>query len=425
MLAGLLGPASTMAQLSSNMQTMIRRIDAGGFGGDARGGGGRGARVGVQRRWIEGGNGYTTIERGDLVRYDTATGKREVLMTAKQLTPPGLERALQPDEASHSNAMLFATNPRTVMVRKTANDYWVFDKARGSWHKLGGKTNAGLLYAKLSPDGARVAYVRDNDLWVEKIRSGALRRLTTDGSQNIINGTSDWVNEEELYIRDAFEWSPDGKRIAFLQFDQRSVPEFTLINYTDGLYPALTKYHYPKTGQTNSAVRLGVVSLATGILRWMNVPGDPRNFYIARFGWANSSEIIVQQLNRLQNTNTLWLANAKNGRVRLMFQDRDEAWVDVNNKFMWIGSGSSRRKEAEIAPGRHKSTEHDPDLSLFSSGGEGRGEEAVSHSNSPDHRHAHPDGMDRSRERTPLPVGGEREKTARVHRPTHRGVSLA
>jgi dipeptidyl-peptidase-4 len=340
MLAGLVGPASLEAQLSSNMQTMIRRINAGEFGGDVRGSV-RGARAGVQRRWDDGGNGYTTIERGDLVRYDSATGERVLLMTAKQLTPPGLERALQPDETfSRSNAMLFATNPRTVMVRKTANDYWVFDKARAAWHKLGGKTNAGLLYAKLSPDGARAAYVRGNNLWVEKVRSGAIRRLTTDGSENIINGTSDWVNEEELSIRDAFEWSPDGKRIAFLQFDQRSVPEFTLINYTDGLYPALTRYHYPKAGQTNSAVRLGVISLATGLLQWMNVPGDPRNFYLARFAWANSSEIIVQQLNRRQNTNTLWLANAKTGRVRMMFQDRDNAWVDVNNTFTWFGDES-------------------------------------------------------------------------------------
>src|SRR4051812_33887805 len=247
MLIGLLGPARIEAQLSSNMQTMIRRINAGEFGGD---GGGGGARAGVQRQWIDGGSGYTSIERGDLVRYDTATGKRVVLMTAKQLTPPGLERALQPDESTRSNAMLFATNPRTVMVRKTANDYWVLDKARASWHKLGGKVNSDLLYAKLSPDGTRAAYVSGNDLWVEKVRSGAIRRLITDGSQNIINGTSDWVNEEELYIRDAFEWSPDGKRLAFLQFDQRSVPEFTLINYTDGLYPALTKYRYPKAGQT-------------------------------------------------------------------------------------------------------------------------------------------------------------------------------
>src|SRR2546423_5895955 len=176
-------------------------------------------------------------------------------MAEKELTPPGLDRPLLPGESSvsNSNRMLFATNPRTVMVRKTANDYWVLDKAAASWHRLGGKNNSGLLYGKLSPDGSRAAYVRSNDLYVENISNGAIKRLTRDGADNIINGTSDWVNEEEFYIRDAFEWSPEGTRIAFLQFDQSNVPEFTLINYTDTLYPTLTKYRYPKPGQTNSA----------------------------------------------------------------------------------------------------------------------------------------------------------------------------
>jgi dipeptidyl-peptidase-4 len=356
MLIALLRPVPIEAQLSSNMQSMIRRINSGEFGGvgvGSRGGGARGGRGGGQRQWIDGGRGYTTTERGDLVRYDTATGERQVLMSAKELTPPGLERPLTPGESmsSNTNRMLFATNPRTVMIRKTANDYWVYDKTRAAWHKLGGKTNSGLLYARLSPDGTRAAYVRNNDIYVENINSGAIKRLTSDGGDNVINGTSDWVNEEEFYIRDAFEWSPDGKRIAFLQFDQSNVPEFTLINYTETLYPTLTHYRYPKPGQTNSAARLGVVSASGGFARWMKVPGDPRNDYIPRFGWGNAEEIVLQQLNRLQNTNNLWLADAKTGRVRLMFQDRDDAWVDVNNTFTWLKSGRQAQTEASHRQG--------------------------------------------------------------------------
>jgi dipeptidyl-peptidase-4 len=347
-LTSLLLSIPTKAQLSSNMQNMIRRISAGEFGGDVRGGGGaRDPRTDRERRWVDGGRGYTAIEHGDLVRYDTATGHREVLMSAKELTPPNLERPLSPSEsdAVTGERMLFATSPRTVMIRKTANDYWVLDKTDGSWHKLGGKTNAGLLYAKLSPDGTRAAYVRSNNIYVEQIRGGAIKRLTSDGSPDIINGTSDWVNEEELSIRDAFEWSPDSRRIAFLQFNQSNVPEFTLINNTDTLYPVVTKYHYPKPGQTNSAVRLGIVSASGGSVRWMKAPGEPRSTYIPRFGWANSDEVIFQQLNRLQNTNNLWLANAKTGHARLLFQDRDDAWVDVhdvgNHTFAWFDNGAS------------------------------------------------------------------------------------
>jgi dipeptidyl-peptidase 4 len=348
----LLAAFSSEAQLSSNLQAMTRRINSGEFNGEGRGaaagGGRRGGRGGGERRWVDGGRGYTMMAGGELVHYDTATGEREVLMQAKELTPPKLDRALTPNETSSDGKhMLFATNPRTVMIRKTANDYWVLDKqkADAAWHKLGGKADSGLLYAKLSPDGTRAAYVRGGNIYVERVSNGRIKELTSDGSINILNGTSDWVNEEELYIRDAFEWSPDGERIAFLQFDQTSVPEFTLINYTDSLYPTLTRYHYPKTGQTNSAVRLGVVSASGGPVHWMKAPGDPRNHYIARFGWADADEVIFQQLNRLQNTNNVWLADAKSGKVHLMFQDRDSAWVDVNNSFDWFRPSSSRNEK--------------------------------------------------------------------------------
>src|SRR3569833_663491 len=344
--AWLLVPFSGQAQLSSNMQSMITRIDSGEYGGGLRGGR-RGERGGA-REWTEDARGYTKLERGDLVRYEIASSNHEVVMSAKEMTPPSLDRALRPIESgsTNKNLLLFATNPRPTMIRKTANDYRVLDKRDHSWHKLGGKTNSGLLYAKLSPDGTHAAYVHGNNIYVETIRGGAIKRLTSDGSENIINGTSDWVNEEEFYIRDAFEWSPDSQRIAFLQFDQSNVPEFTLINYTDSLYPKLTRYHYPKPGQTNSAVRLGVVRAAGGFVRWAKVPGDQRNIYIQRIGWADSSTAICQQMNRLQNTNNIWLVNAKSGKVLLMFQDRDDEWVDVdnvfNNDFKWIGEGGAK-----------------------------------------------------------------------------------
>ena len=345
--ACILGPLRGRAQLSSNMQSAIARIDGGQFGGGF-GGGRRGGFGGGAREWSADGQGYTTIERGDIVRYDIASGDHEVVMPAKDLTPPSSERALRPIESgsTNKNLLLFSTNPRPTMIRKTANDYWVLDKSKHSWHKLGGKMTSGLLYAKLSPDGTRAAYVRSNNIYVETIRGGAIKRLTSDGSENIINGTSDWVYEEEFYLREAFAWSPDSQRIAFLQFDQGNVPEFTLINYTDSLYPKLTRYHYPKPGQTNSAVRLGIVRAAGGSVRWAKVPGDPRNIYIPRIGWADANTVIFDQLNRLQNTNNVWLANAKSGNIQLMFQDRDDAWVDVENvlneNFFWLGKGSDK-----------------------------------------------------------------------------------
>jgi dipeptidyl-peptidase 4 len=339
-LFSLLGATQAIAQLSQNMQDTLRRIDAGEFGG-AR------SRE-ASGRWVDQGRGYLAAERtpggdSEIVRYDTATGKREVLLTAEQLTPPQLGKPLpfaQYEFSTDWERVLFATNGRLTMIRKTASEYWVLNRADNSWRRLGGDSPSGLLYAKLSPDGTRVAYVRDNNLYVEDLRTGAISALTSDGSATLINGTSDYVYEEEFYLSDAFEWSPDGRKIAYFEFDLTGVPEFALVNYTDTLYPVITRFAYPKPGQTNSAVRIGVVSASGGPTRWMKTPGDPRNTYIARVDWAvNSRELILQHLNRPQNTNAVLLADSETADVRTMYRDQDPAWVDINRTSTWLDQG--------------------------------------------------------------------------------------
>ena len=373
-LGGLLGSIPAWAQLSQNMQDWMRRLNSAEFSGGGGGGrGGRGGRGGGGGRWVDGGKGYIATERGEIVRYDTATGNREVQMSAAELTPPALGRPLQSGEYATSadgSHLLFATSPRPTMIRKTANEYWVLNKTDHSWHKLAANAPAGVLYAKLSPDGTRAAYVRDNNIYVEDVGSGAVAQLTSDGSPMIINGTSDWVYEEEFGLRDGFEWSPDGRRIAYFQFDQSGVPEFALINYTDTLYPVITKYPYPKPGQTNSSVRVGVVSAAGGPTRWVKAPGNPRDIYIARMNWAdNSQEVILQHLNRLQNTNTVLLANAETGDVRQMFRDQDAAWVNVNNTFVWLDNGRRLLFDSERDGWRHAyAVSRDGDARLITTG---------------------------------------------------------
>ena len=116
------------------------------------------------------------------------------------------------------------------------------------------------------------------------------------------------MNEEELDIRDGFRWSPDGRSIAFWQFDTSGVREFHLIDNTAGNYPRITSFPYPKVGETNSATRLGVVAATGGKVRWLRIPGDPREHYLAKMEWIGS-EIAVQQFNRLQNANRIFIAN--------------------------------------------------------------------------------------------------------------------
>jgi dipeptidyl-peptidase-4 len=172
-----------------------------------------------------------------------------------------------------------------------------------------------------------------------------IRQLTHDGSADIINGTTDWVTEEELDLRDAFRWSPDSASIAYWQFDQSGVGEYTLINDTDAPYPTIFRYRYPQPGGTNAAVRVGVIPTQGGSTQWIDVPGDPRNQYIPRMEWiGDSGELILQSLNRLQNTNRVLIASASTGQTRLLFEDKDPAWVDIVDEFQWLSGSASHRK---------------------------------------------------------------------------------
>ena len=328
-------------------------------------------------RWIEGGRAYTTVEPAagqaqvlEIIRYSAADGARTVMIAAAQLTPKGGKPLIIEDYewSADANKLLIFTNTKPVWRDNTRGDYWVLDRKTGALRKLGGKApESSLLFAKFSPDGARVGYVRANNIYVENLATGAITQLTRDGSDVIINGTSDWVYEEELSLRDCFRWSPDGKKIAYWQFDSTGVGNFPLTYYTGkpreiatgmpypgtGTYPIIQNFPYPLAGTTNSAARIGVISATGGVTKWMKIPGDARQHYLARMEWAGgSSELIVQQLNRLQNQADLLIADAATGAVQRIHRDSDKAWVDYNTElralagakeYLWISESSGWR----------------------------------------------------------------------------------
>src|SRR5205814_6320557 len=228
--------------------------------------------------------------------------------------------------------LLVYTNSKPVWRQNTRGDYWVFDITAKKLTKLGKDAAvATLMFAKFSPDGTRVGYVVKNNLYVEDLSDNRITQLTSDGSKRIINGTFDWVYEEELDLRDGWRWSSDSRSIAYWQLDTDGVPDYYLINNTDSLYPKIITIQYPVAGQTNSAGRVGVLSAAGGITRWLQVPGDPRNNYIARTNWAgNSDEIILLQLNRQQHVLNVMIVNAGSGQVRTVLNEKDDAWVDID-----------------------------------------------------------------------------------------------
>ena len=302
-------------------------------------------------RWMRDGESYTTLEPStaakegrDLVLYRAGTGAREVLVSATKLVPPGATEPLaieNYDWSPDGTVLVVFTNSKRVWRQNTRGDFWTYDLRSGRLHKLGaGFEPSTLMFAKLSPDGTMAAYVVRSNIYAEDLATGRVRQLTFDGGEETINGTSDWVYEEEFDVRDGFRWSPDSRSIAFWHFDTRGVPLFTMIDNTDATYPKPISFKYPVAGETNSDVRVGVVPAGGGYPVWMKAPGDPRNTYIPRLEWAgNSREVVFQQLNRLQNTDTVYIGDAATGEVRPVFTDHDETWVEVMAEFLWLGGG--------------------------------------------------------------------------------------
>ncbi|RMH04853.1 MAG: S9 family peptidase [Planctomycetota bacterium] len=302
-------------------------------------------------RWLEDGGWSTVEDQGagnEIVRYEPATGERRVLVAAAALTPPGAEKPLRVADYQWSpdgRKLLIFTNTRRVWRYHTRGDYWVLDLAGGGLRRLGaGLDPTWLQFAKFSPDGGRVAYVYRNDIWVEELDTdGPPRRLTFGGSDTVSHGTFDWVYEEEWGLRDGFRWSPDGRWIAFWEIDDDGVGVYTLQNLTAGLYPIEKRIPYPKAGTTNPICRIGVVAADGGEPVWLELPGDPRDDYVARMEWAAGSdhELVLQRINRRQDTNRVLLADDRTGACREVFADHDPAWVEVCDDLVWIEGGAA------------------------------------------------------------------------------------
>jgi dipeptidyl-peptidase 4 len=290
--------------------------------------------------WMKDGTAYLDTRDNpaggtDIVRVDLLTGNVTVLADAASLVDESGKRMvaedviLSPDE---TKALVFHSSVR-VWRQNTRGVFHVVDFATKTVTPV--SRTAGLqMFAKFSPDGRQVAFVRANNLFVADYAGGTERQLTTDGSENIINGTSDWVYEEELALRDAFRWSPDGRRIAFWRFDQTNVPAFPLVNEL-ALYPEVLSLRYPKAGQPNSAVKVGVIDLPNARTTWIDVGADT-GIYLARMEWVGNDSLTVQRLPRRQNRVDVLMASAEGKVGRILITDRDSAYVDVEDQPVWL-----------------------------------------------------------------------------------------
>ncbi len=305
----------------------------------------------AQVKWANDGNSFYEIAGSSIVENHLPGFEPKVIVSSKALTPAGATRPLAVEDFTLSGdgqKVLIYTNSKKVWRRNTRGDYWLLSFSDSSLHQLGkGRPESSLMFAKISPDGTKAAYVSGHNLYAEDLTTHKITPLTTDGTSRLINGTFDWAYEEEFDCRDGFRWSDDSKNIAFWQVDANKIKNFLLIDNTDSLYSFTIPVEYPKVGQTPSPVKIGVVNVTGGNIIWMKVPGDPQQHYIPRMEWAaNSNEVILEQLNRKQNEARIFLCNAASGAAFPIYTETDTAWIDIKARWSdepegwdWIKNG--------------------------------------------------------------------------------------
>jgi dipeptidyl-peptidase-4 len=274
-----------------------------------------------QIRWTKDGSAYTRTEGGEVVAYTLPAQQKTTLITKAQLTPKGAEKPLNVRSYTLSNddsKALIYTNTKQVWRYDTRGDYWVLDLKTNALFQLGqGKPASSLMFAKFSPDGLKVAYVSEHNLFVEDLATKKIKALTSNGTRRMINGTFDWVYEEEFACRDGFRWSPDGKSIAYWQIDATKIRDFLMINNTDSIYSYNVPVEYPKVGESPSLYKVLVANIITGKTLQMNIEGDPQQTYVPRMEWVpNTNDIIIQQLNRKQNQSKIIICQAITGKTK-------------------------------------------------------------------------------------------------------------
>jgi len=290
-------------------------------------------------RWLGNGRGYTVLESSaeggrDIVQYDPDTGERKVLVPSHRLTIPGTSESVSSYSFSENrNRLMTFTNTTQEVWAGSKGDYWVLDIGLWTWVKVGGDAPPqSLKGAEFSPDGKKVCYQKDHNLYVEDLSCFKIYQLTNTGNEKRYD--RDWGSGSN------YVWSPDSRTIAFIETDMTDVPYFYMINNTESLYPKIEKFPYVKVGQKKAIARAGVVEFSGGEITWLNIPGLSSDDYLRQTGWAgNSRELVYQVFNRTQDSVRVILVEASSGNISTILTETDDAWLD-NNSFTWIDEGN-------------------------------------------------------------------------------------
>ncbi|CUS80437.1 dipeptidyl-peptidase-4 [Candidatus Kryptonium thompsonii] len=296
------------------------------------------------KQWLSDEDAYTTLKYDSLSRsmaiykYDLKSGKEEKIVSYAELD------SQIPNFSKNVSAYFFSPNKKFILFTgslparrlKTGGNFYLYDIQTKTLKQIT-NTEEPQAIIKFSPDSRFISFVRNNNIFVYEISTGNFKQLTFDGSETILNGLFDWVYEEEFSIIDGYEWSPDGRHIAFWRLDQSKVPVFKLIDY-EPTYLNVIDQRYPYAGYPNSTVKIGIVNVQTGDIKYIDF-GD-EDIYIPRVNWTRNPDILsYQKLNRLQNKLELIFYNIKTGEQKLILTEESNTWVDVHDYLTFLKDG--------------------------------------------------------------------------------------
>ncbi len=307
--------------------------------------------------WTNDGNGivYRRVTGAslhtDFLYFDIKTGVKSIFLSGQEIRDENNEIFVPWNVIwSPNEKYLLFTDKLPARSTKSGGDFFLFNIKEKKSTNLA-KASANQFNVQFSPDSKKIAYVRFNNLYLLDLNSKKETQLTFDGAIHILNGHFDWVYEEEFDIIEGWNWSPDGKYIAYWQIDESKVPEFEIPLFNT-LYPKFTKLRYPKAGQNNSKVKVGAVNIETGKNTWFQFE-ENKDFYIPRIQWlSDSKNLAILKLNRLQNNIQIYSANVTNGEMNKIYEESDERWLEINddwqilkdtNQYVWTSEKSGFR----------------------------------------------------------------------------------
>ena len=295
-------------------------------------------------RSMQDGEHYCILTRNGIEKYSYKTGESEGLVC--NFGGPSMDKKARPlppiesyEFSDNEQKILLSSGFEPIYRHSGVSDYYIYDVQNNAFVKI--SKHGKLRLTTFSPDGTKVAYVRDNNLYYMDIDGEVEHQITSDGYiNNIINGTTDWVYEEEFGITQGFYWSPDSRHIAYYRFDESNVREFTMQTWGE-LYPENYFYKYPKAGEDNSIVDIFIYSLDKNSSMRLNT-GSENDQYLPRMQWTKDPNTLAfMRMNRLQNNMELLLANATTGKITTLYTENDKAYVEVPDTWKFLNDGKS------------------------------------------------------------------------------------